>query len=128
MVSSESPALRVENARLDPHDSKVRGVVYLNFGYAAPWSAHVHIFALDSSGKALYESCDKLSRDLLTPSPRFRRGRDSFSASLPSDLHGIATIRVVASSEHHDCELDDNRIFTIFNSCDASHKILSLKS
>jgi hypothetical protein len=115
MVQSESPALRVENARVDPHDSKVRGLVYLNFGYAAPSLPHAHVFALDSSGKVTYQSCDKLSRHLLAPNPRFHRGRESFSTSLPADLQGITTIRVVASSGHDDCKLDDNRIFTIFN-------------
>ena len=100
MVSSESPALHVANARFNPHSNKVGGVVSLNFGYAAPWSPHVHIFALDSSGTLLYKSCDKLMRHLLVRNPRLHRGRDSFSVSLPAKLHGIATIRVVASGGH----------------------------
>ena len=100
MVSSDSPALHVANARFNPHSNKVGGVVSLNFGYAAPWSPHVHIFALDSSGTLLYKSCDKLMRHLLVRNPRLHRGRDSFSVSLPAELHGIATIRVVASGGH----------------------------
>ena len=35
VVSSESPALRLQNVHIDPHDGKVRGTAYLNFGYAA---------------------------------------------------------------------------------------------
>ena len=113
MVSSESPALHVANARFNPHNNTVGGVVSLNFGYAAPWSPHVHIFALDSSGTLLYKSCDRLMRHLLARNPRLHRGRDSFSVSLPAKLHGIATIRVVASSGHAGCNLDNRRIFTI---------------
>ena len=115
MVSSESPALHVANARSNPHNNKVGGVVSLNFGYATPWSPHVQLFALDSSGTLLYKSCDKLMRHLLARNPRLHRGRDSFSVSLPADLHAIATIRVVASDGHADCNLDNRRIFTTFN-------------
>jgi hypothetical protein len=107
MVSSDSPALHVANARFNPHNNKVGGVVSLNFGYATPWSPHVQIFALDSSGRLLYKSCDKLVRHLLVRNPGLHRGRDSFSVSLPADLHGIATIRVVASSGHAGCNLDN---------------------
>jgi hypothetical protein len=115
IVSFETPALRLENVRIDRHDGKVRGTVYVNFGYATPFSPHVHVLALASSGNVLYESCDKLSRDLLARSPRLHRGRDSFSASLPSGLHGITTIKVVASSGQDECKLDDNRLVKLFN-------------
>jgi hypothetical protein len=115
VVSSESPALRLENVHIDPRDGKVRGTVYLNFGYTAPLLPHVHVYALNDSGKIIYEGCDKLSRDLLAPHPRLGRGRDSFSARLPANLNGITTIKVVTSSEHDNCRMDDNRIFKLFS-------------
>jgi hypothetical protein len=115
IVSSETPALRIENVRIDPNDGKVRGTAYVNFGYATPFSPRVHVFALASSGNVLYESCDRLSRHLLARSPRLHRGRDSFSASLPAGLRGITTIKVVASNGHDGCKLNDNRLFTLFN-------------
>ena len=107
--------MRLKNVHIDPHDGKVRGTAYLNFGYAAPLLPHVHVYALNGSGKIVYEGCDKLSRDLLAPHPRLRRGRDIFSARLPANLNGITTIKVVASSEHDDCKMDDNRIFKLFH-------------
>ena len=115
VVSSESPALRLQNVHIDPHDGKVRGMAYLNFGYAAPGLPHVHIYALDGSGKIVYEGCDKLSRDLLAPYPRLHKGRNSFSASLPANLNQITTIKVVASSGHDNCKMDDNRLFKLFS-------------
>jgi hypothetical protein len=114
VVSSESPALRLQNVRIDPHDGKVRGTAYLNFGYAAPLLAHVHVHALDGSCKIVYQGCDKLSRDLLAPHPRLGRGRDTFSARLPENLKGTTTIKVVASSGHDNCKMDDNRLFKLF--------------
>ena len=74
LISSESPALRLQNVHIDPHDGKVRGTAYLNFGYAAPGLPHVHIYALDGSGKIVYEGCDKFSKDLLAPHPRLQKG------------------------------------------------------
>jgi hypothetical protein len=115
VVSSESPALRLQNVHIDPHDGKVRGMAYLNFGYAAPGLPHVHVYALDGSGKIVYEGCDKLSRDLLAPYPRLHKGRDGFSASLPANLNQITTIKVVASSGHDNCKMDDNRLFKLFS-------------
>jgi len=115
LVSSESPALRLQNVHIDPHDGKVRGTAYLNFGYAAPLLPHVHVYAVDGSGKIVYQGCDKLSRDLLAPHPRLGRGRESFSASLPANLNGITTFKVVASSGHDNCKMDDNRIFKLFS-------------
>ena len=115
VVSSESPALSLQNVHIDPHDGKVRGTAYLNFGYAAPGLPHVHVYALDGSGKIVYAGCDKLSRDLLAPYPRLHKGRDSFSARLPANLSGITTIKVVASSGHDNCKMDDNRLFKLFN-------------
>ena len=115
VVSSESPALRLQNVHIDPHDGKVRGTAYLNFGYAAPGLPHVHVYGLDGSGKIVYEGCDKLSRDLLAPYPRLHKGRDSFSARLPANLNGITTIKVVASSRHDNCKTDDNRLFKLFS-------------
>jgi hypothetical protein len=114
VVSSESPALRLQNVHIDPHDGKVRGTAYLNFSYTAPLLPHVHVYALDGSGKIVYEGCDKLSSDLLVPHPPLGRGRDSFSASLPANLNGITTIKVVVSSGHDNCKMDDNRIFNSF--------------
>ena len=67
------------------------------------------------SGKIVYEGCDKLSRDLLAPYPRLQKGRDSFSASLPANLNGITTIKVVTSSRHDNCKTDDNRLFKLFS-------------
>ena len=55
VVSSESPALRLQNVHIDPHDGKVRGMAYLNFGYVAPLLPHVHIYAVDGSGKIAYQ-------------------------------------------------------------------------
>jgi hypothetical protein len=89
VVSSESPALRLQNVHIDPHDLKVRGTAYLNLGYAAPGLPHVHVHGLDGSGKIVYAGCDKLSRDLLASYPRLHKGRDSFSASLPANLNQI---------------------------------------
>lgn len=115
VISSESPALHLQNVHIDPHDGKVRGTAYLNFGYAAPLLPHVHVYALNGSGKIIYEGCDKLSRDLLAPHPRLPKGRgDSFSASLPANLGGIVTIKVVASSGNDNCKMDDNRLFKLF--------------
>jgi hypothetical protein len=34
------------------------------------------IYAVDGSGKIVYQGCDKLSRDLLAPHPRLGRGRE----------------------------------------------------
>jgi hypothetical protein len=115
VVSSESPAVQLKNVHIDPHDGKVRGTAYLNFGYAAPRLPHVHVYALGGPGKMFYEGCDKLSRDLLAPHPRLQKGRDSFSASLPANLNRITTIKVVASSGHADCKMDDNRLFKLFS-------------
>ena len=115
VVSSESPALRRQNVHIDPHDGKVRGMAYLNFGYVAPLLPHVHIYAVDGSGKIAYQGCDKLSRDLLAPHPRLGRGRESFAASLPANLNYITTLKVLASSGHDDCKMDDNRIFKLFS-------------
>ena len=114
VIWSESPALRLQNVHIDPHDGKVRGTAYVNFGYAAPGFPHVHVYALDGSGKIVYEGCDKLSRDLLAPYPRLHKGRDGFSASLPANLNQITTIKVVASSGHDNCKMDDNRLFKLF--------------
>ena len=85
VVSSESPALRLQNVHIDPHDGKVRGTTYLNFDYAAPQLPHLHVYVLDGSGKIVYQGCDKLSRDLLAPHPRLGRGRDTFAASFPQN-------------------------------------------
>jgi hypothetical protein len=115
VVSSESPALRLQNVRIDLHDGKVRGTAYLNFGYADPRLAHVHVYGLDASGKSVYEGCDKLSRDLLATNLRLHKGRDSFSARLPANLNGITTIKVVASSRHANCKTNDNRLFKLFS-------------
>jgi hypothetical protein len=115
VVSSESPALRLQNVHIDPHDGKVRGMAYLNFGYVAPLLPHVHIYAVDGSGKIAYQGCDKLSRVLLAPHPLLGRGRESFAASLPANLNGITTLKVLASSGHDDCKMDDNCIFKLFS-------------
>ncbi|HEY5770874.1 MAG TPA: hypothetical protein VIS71_13615 [Terrimicrobium sp.] len=114
VISSESPALRLQNVHIDPHDGKVRGTAFLNFGYSAPGLPHVHVYAFNGSGKIVYQGCDKLSRELLAPHPRLRKGRDSFSASLPANLSGITNIKVVASSGHDNCKMDDNHIFKLF--------------
>jgi hypothetical protein len=98
-----------------PKTAKVRGMACLNFGYASPGLPHVHVYALDGSGKIVYEGCDKLSRDLLAPHPRLQKGRDSFSASLPANLDQITTIKVVASSGDDNCKMDDNRLFKLFS-------------
>jgi hypothetical protein len=115
-VSSESPQLWLKNVHIDPHDGKVRGTAYLNFGYAAPRLPHVHVYALNASGKVVYEGCDKLNRDVLAPHPRLHKGRDGFSASLPKNLNGIVAVKVVASSGHNNCTKDDNRLFKLFSS------------
>jgi hypothetical protein len=128
VISSESPALRLQNVHIDPHDGKVRGTAYLNFGYAAAGSPHVHVFALDGSGKIVYEGCDKLSRDLLAPHPRLHKGRDSFSTSLPANLNQITTIEVVASSGHDNCKMDDDRLFKLSVFKSDCWKILKLST
>jgi hypothetical protein len=115
VILSESPALRLQNVHIDPHDGKVRGTAYLNFGYASPALPHVHVYALDGYGKIVYEGCDTLRRDLLASHPRVHKGRDSFSASLPTNLSQITTIKVVASSGHDNCKMDDNRLFKLFS-------------
>ena len=114
MIWSESPALRLQNVHIDPNDGKVRGTAYLSFGYAAPGLPHVHIYALDGSGKIVYQGCDKLSRSARPASTASER-RDSFSARLPANLSGIATIKVVASSGHDNCKMDDNRLLKLFS-------------
>jgi hypothetical protein len=116
IVQSERPALYIKNAHVDLHNNKVRGTAYLNFGYPVPAAPHVHVYAFAPSGKIVYESCDKLSRDRLTLNPPPHRGRDSFSASLPGNLNGITRIKIVARSGHDNCKLDDNRIFRIGDS------------
>lgn len=115
VASSESPAVRLKNVRIDPHDGKLRGTAYLNFGYTAPYLPHVHVYAMHGSGRRVYESCDKLSRNLLAPHPRLEKGKDSFSVSLPAHLSGITTIKVVASSGHDKCQMDDNRLVKLFS-------------
>lgn len=115
VISSENPALRLQNVHIDPHDGKVRGTAYLNFGYAAPGLPHVHVYALDGSGKIFYEGCDKFSRNLLARHPRLQKRGDSFSASLPANLNQITTIKVVASSGHDNCKMDDNRLLKLFS-------------
>lgn len=113
VASSESSALRLKNVYIDPRDGKIRGTVYVNFAYRAPRLPHVHVYAFDASGRIAYEGCDKLSRNLLAPHPRLPKGRDRFSASLPANLNGITTIKVVASSGHDNCMMDDNRLFKL---------------
>ena len=113
VVSTESPALRLENLRIDQHDGKVRGTAYLNLGYAAPSWSHVDVYGLDASGRVIYHACDKLSRNLLAPHPRLGRGRDTFSVDLSRDLSGVATIRVVASSRSENCRMENDRVFKI---------------
>jgi hypothetical protein len=115
VISSESPALRLQNVHIDPHDGKVRGTAYLNLGYAAPGLPHVHIYALDGSGKIVYQGCDKLNKDLLARHPRLQKRGDSFSASLRANLNQIITIKVVASSGHDKCKVDDNRLVQLFS-------------
>ena len=115
VVSSESPALRLQNVHIDPHDGKVRGTAYLNFGNAAPLLPHVRVYALDGSAKIVYQGCDKLSRDLLAPHPRLGKGRESFSVRLPPNLNRITTIKVAACSRHDNCKMDDNRLFKLLS-------------
>ena len=114
VVSSESPALRLQNVHIDPHDGKVRGTAYLNLGYAARGLPHVHVYGL-MDGKIVYEGCDKLSRDLLAPYQRLHKGRDSFSVRLPANLNQITTIKVAACSRHDNCKMDDNRLFKLLS-------------
>jgi len=113
LFSSESPALIVKNARVDPHDGKIRGTVYLRFGYSVPLLPHVHVYGVNASGRVIAEGCDKLSGQLLFPHPRLAgKGSDAFSTNL--SLAGVKTVRVVATAGHNDCKMDDNRIFKLF--------------
>ncbi len=114
VVLNGSPSLTVKNARIDPHDGKIRGTAYLAFGYSVPSLAHVHIYGLDSSGRTIAEGCDKLSRQLLYPHPRLAgKGRDTFSVSL-GNLAAIKTVDIVTHIGHDDCKMDDNRLFRLF--------------
>jgi len=112
--ASRMSSLHLENLRVDPGDGVLRGTAYLNFGYTATRLPHVHVYALNSSGRVVYTGCDKLSQDLLTNRTRFRKGSETFSVQIPKDLRDVQTIRVVAESGHEDCKLDDRRILKIF--------------
>lgn len=112
--SGENPALMVTDARIDPRDGKIRGTVYLRFGYSAPLLTHVHVYGMNASGQVAAEACDKLSSFILSNPRLAGKSHDGFSANLGS-LAGITTLQVVASSGHStDCKMEDNRIFKLF--------------
>lgn len=112
--SSEAPALIVKNVQIDQRDGKIRGTVYLRFGYSAPLLPHVHVYGLNVSGRVIAEGCDKLSGALLSNPRPVGKGHSAFSANL-GDLAGVTTIRVVASAGHsNDCKMEDNRIIKLF--------------
>lgn len=114
VISSENPALMVNSAQIDPHDGKIRGTVYLRFGYEAPLLPHVHVYGLNASGRVVVEGCDKLNGLLLSTPRPVGKGHDGFSANL-GNLAGVTTIRVVATAGHgNDCKMDDNRILKLF--------------
>jgi len=98
------PSLYLKNVRIDPRDGKVRGTAYVNFGYAAPGSAHIHAYALNSKGDVVAEGCDRLSGNLLAPHPRFAgRGRDAFGIELKGSPSTFSSIRVVSHLGQSDC-------------------------
>jgi len=114
VASSESPALIVKDVEIDPRDGRIRGTVYLRFGYNAPLLPHVHVYGLNASGRVIAEGCDKLNGLLLSNPRPAGKGHDRFSANL-GNLAGVTTIRVVASAGHsNDCKMEDNRIIKPF--------------
>ena len=114
LSSSDNPALIVKNVEIDAHDGKIRGTVYLRFGYESPRLPHVHVYALNASGRVVAEGCDKLSAEILSNHRGAGKGHEGFVANL-GNLSKVATVRVVASAEHsRDCKLADNRILKLF--------------
>lgn len=113
-VSSDAPALIVKDVRIDPHDGNVHGTVFLRIGYTVPRLPHVHVYALDSSGKVIADGCDKLSRHLLSEPRPVGNGHSTFSVDLGNLSARVATLRVVADAEHDkDCKLADHRLFKL---------------
>jgi len=96
-IAAGSPAIVIKKARVDPRDGIIRGTAYLAFGYAAPFSAHIHAFGLDATGNVVAGVCENLSRNLLAPHPRRAgQGRDAFSFKFPVGTQSIRGIQLVA--------------------------------
>lgn len=113
LVSREIPALIVKNARVDPHDGKTRGTVYLRFGYSVPLLPHVHVYGINALGRVTAEGCDKLNGSLLSNPRPAGKGHSVFAVNL-GNLTGVKTVRIVASAGHNDRKMEDNRIFKLF--------------
>lgn len=103
-IVAGSPAIVIKNARVDPRDGKIRGTASVAFGYAAPFSAHIHAYGLDAAGNVVAHVCDSLSRNLLAPHPRRAgQGRDAFSFRFPEGTEPIRGIRLLAHTGKGPC-------------------------
>ena len=104
ITEAATPSLNRKNVRIDLRDGKIRGTAYVSFGYAAPKSAHIHAYGIDSKGSVVAEGCDSLSGNLLAPHPRLAgKGKDLFGIELKGSSGDIRTIRVVSHLGHSDC-------------------------
>lgn len=102
VITSEDPALSAKNVYLT-RNGKVRGTVYLGYGYSVPRSPHVHVYALDASNKIIHQSCDKINGTLLVRGPRFGQGAAPFFGDAPLN-EGVATIKIVVHGENDECD------------------------
>ncbi|MCX6972961.1 MAG: hypothetical protein NTZ94_01465 [Verrucomicrobia bacterium] len=104
LTEAGTPSLNLKNVRIDLRDGKIRGTAYVSFGYAAPKSAHIHAYGIDSKGAVVAEGCDSLSGNLLAPHPRLAgKGKDLFGLELKGSSEDIRTIRVVSHLGRSDC-------------------------
>lgn len=104
ITEAGTPSLNLKNVHIDLRDGKIRGTAYVSFGYAAPKSAHIHAYGMDSKGSLVAEGCDSLSGNLLAPHPRLAgKGRDLFGLELKGSSGDIRTIRVVSHLGRSDC-------------------------
>jgi len=102
VLPSDSSALQVKSAHVvnAPNGAYVTGTTQTSFGYSAPPSPHVHVFAYDAKGNLIGEQVDKVNRTLLMRSHLNPRARSSYVTFFPADASKIAKIRVVAHSGH----------------------------
>lgn len=104
VTEARTAPLILKSVRIDRRDGKIRGTAYVSFGYAAPKSAHIHAYGIDSKGAVVAEGFDSLSGNLLAPHPRLAgKGRDLFGLELKGSSEDIRTIRVVSHLGRSDC-------------------------
>lgn len=103
-IEAGTPTLTIRNPRIDVRDGKVRGTAYVNFGYSAPRTAHIHAYGLNSAGRIVAQGCDDLSGNLLTPHPRRAgKGRDAFGILLRGESGEVTVIRLAPHVGKDDC-------------------------